>query len=162
MKVAVIADIHDNLTNMERCLDFCRENNIEKMICCGDVTNSETLQYLSDNFSGEITLIQGNIELYGEQEVVEHGNINYLGRVGCTEIKDKVVGVCHEPFFIEKLLKERKDCNIIFYGHTHKPWEETKQNVRIVNPGTLGGMFSRPTYAIWKPETDELEMKFIS
>lgn len=160
MKVIIISDIHDNLANLKQCLDHAETTGVKRMICCGDLTNSETLHYMSDNFSGEIILVRGNIELYGEQEVVEHHTINYLGRKGYIEVDDKVIGVCHEPFFIDQLL-ERTDCNIIFYGHTHQPWEETRQNVRVINPGTLGGMFSRPTYAVWDTETNELEMRFI-
>jgi hypothetical protein len=161
MKVAVIADIHDNLTNLERCLDLCRENNIENIICCGDVTNSETLGYISDHFKGRIMLVRGNMEIYGEQEIANHDNIDYGDRVGYFEVGNKIVGVCHEPFLVDKIL-ERKDCYIVFYGHTHRPWEETRDGVRIVNPGTLGGVFSRPTYAVWDTETGEMEMKFIS
>lgn len=161
MKIIIIADIHDNLTNLKQCLDYARESGVGRLICCGDVTNSETLRYMSDHFKGNIMLVRGNMEIYGEQEVADYSHIYYGGRVGYFEVGNRTVGVCHEPYLIDKVL-ERKDCYIVFYGHTHRPWEETKNGVRIVNPGTLGGVFSRPTYAIWDTETDELEMKFIS
>jgi hypothetical protein len=161
MKVAVIADIHDNLTNLEKCLDFCLENNIEKMICCGDVTNSETLKYMADNFSGEIFLVRGNMEIYEEEEAGQYNNINYLGRIGHADIAEKTIGMCHEPFLLDKVLEE-KECDMVFYGHTHQPWEEARKGTRIINPGTLGGVFSKPTYAVWNTETDEMEMQFIS
>lgn len=160
MKVAVIADIHDNLTNLQQCLGHCRENNIQKMICCGDVTNGETLKYMAENLKGEIMLVKGNMEIYEEPEVKQYKNINYGGRIGLFQVDDKVAGACHEPYLIDKVL-EQGECDMVFYGHTHKPWEEIKRNTRVVNPGTLGGMFSRSTYAIWDTETGELEMKFI-
>ncbi|MCK4745114.1 metallophosphoesterase family protein, partial [Candidatus Parcubacteria bacterium] len=50
MKVAIISDIHDNIPNLKKGLAYCAENNIEKIFCCGDVTNSETLKFLADNF----------------------------------------------------------------------------------------------------------------
>jgi hypothetical protein len=160
MKVAIISDIHDNLANLEKCLKTCRKEGIKELICCGDVTNSETLAYLSENFSGKIMLVRGNMELYGEQELTQYENIDYRNRVAHFEVDDKVVGVCHEPFLIDKVL-EREDCHIVFYGHTHKPWEETRNGVKLINPGTLGGVFSRSTYAVWDTETDEMEMKLI-
>jgi len=153
MKVAAIADIHDNLVNLEKCLDSCRQEKIENLICCGDITNSETLGYMSDNFPGKIMLVKGNMELYGEQELTSYGNIYYGERVGYFEIDDKIAGACHEPFLIDKVM-ERKDCHIVFYGHTHQPWEETRNGVKVVNPGTLGGVFYRPTFAVWDTETD--------
>ncbi|MFW5888100.1 MAG: metallophosphoesterase family protein [Patescibacteria group bacterium] len=160
MKVAVIADIHDNLTNLQQCLEYCRENNISKMICCGDVTNGETLKYLADNFNGEIMLVKGNMEIYEESEIERYENLNYGGRVGRFQVDDKTIGACHEPYLVDKVL-ERKDCHIVFYGHTHRPWEEVRNGVRLINPGTLGGVFSRPTYAVWNTETDEMEMELI-
>ena len=161
MKVAVIADIHDNLANLEQCLKYSRKNNIERIICCGDVTNDDTLKYLSENFEGEIMLVRGNMEIFEDKDPEKYDNIDYKGRIGCWDIGGKKVGVCHEPFLVEKVLEEHS-CDIVFYGHTHKPWDDLEQNVRIVNPGTLGGMFSRPTYAVWDTETGEMEMKFIS
>jgi hypothetical protein len=161
MKIAVIADIHDNLTNLKQCLEYCRESNIDKMVCCGDVTNSETLKYMADNFNKGIMLVKGNMEIYEESEVRQYANIEYGGRVGCFQVGGKAVGACHEPYLIDKVL-EQGDCDIVFYGHTHQPWEETRKGVRVVNPGTLGGVFSRPTYAIWNTETGELEMEFIN
>ncbi len=161
MKVAIISDIHDNLTNLRQCLDYCQENNLDKIICCGDVTNSETLKYLSGNFAGKVMLVKGNMEIYEESETKQYKNIDYGGRIGYFEIDDKTVGACHEPYLIDKLLKQR-DCQIIFYGHTHQPWEERRLGVRIINPGTLGGVFYSPTYAIWDTKTNGLEMKFIT
>lgn len=161
MKIVVISDMHDNLANLEKCLDHASSIGAKKMICCGDVTNGETLKYMTDNFNGEIMLVKGNMEIYEEPELKQYNIIEYGGRVGHFQVGEKMIGACHEPFLIDKVL-ERGNCDIIFYGHTHKPWEETRGRTRIVNPGTLGGVFSRPTYAVWDTETDELEMKFIS
>ena len=65
MKIAIISDIHDNLVNLKKCLDWCGQNGAEAVICCGDVTNGETLAFLRDNFRGPIHLVRGNMEIYG-------------------------------------------------------------------------------------------------
>ncbi len=160
MKVVVIADIHDNLPNLQKCLDECRESGIENIVCCGDVTNKETLQLMSESFAGKIMLVRGNMEIFEDEDLESYSNIDYRGRVGSWEIDGKTVGACHEPFLIDKVL-EKRSCDIVFYGHTHKPWEEERAGARIINPGTLGGVFYRPTYAIWNTETGEMELKFI-
>ncbi|MBI4779624.1 metallophosphoesterase family protein, partial [Candidatus Falkowbacteria bacterium] len=46
MKFLIISDIHDNLINLEKCLNWGRDREIVNAICCGDVVNSETLAYL--------------------------------------------------------------------------------------------------------------------
>jgi predicted phosphodiesterase len=200
MKIVIISDIHDNLPNLEKCLSWCKENKIEKIICAGDLTNSETLQILSENFKGEIFIISGNGEIYDEDEIIAYDNINHGGRFAIFKIDGKNVGVCHEPFFIKEfpsaggLLNpevsgvaasagmgftgvnsppregwpkagvgfQNNNCDIIFYGHTHKPWIEIKNDVQTVNPGTLGGVFTPATFAFWDTASGQLELKLLS
>ena len=64
MLIAIISDIHDNLANLEKCLNWAKANNCGELICPGDITNSETLQFLAHHFSGPIHLVKGNMELY--------------------------------------------------------------------------------------------------
>ena len=58
------------------------------------------------------------------------------------------------------LPKEKVD--IIFHGHTHKPWAEEKEGVKIINPGTLGGVFTPATFAIWDTAKEEPELKLLN
>jgi putative phosphoesterase len=184
MKVLVVADIHDNLPNLKKCLAFCSKNKITIMICCGDVANSETLEFIAANFSGNIYLVRGNMEIYDEAEIKAYENIKYLGRYGRAEIDNKKIGICHEPAYIdhlinlclsEKISSEEKinsGCDIIFYGHTHKPWSslmaiknnslgKNEKKILTVNPGTLSGTFSRPTFAVWDTKTNNMELKLL-
>lgn len=160
MKIAVISDIHDNLINLEKCLKWCRGNNIEELICCGDVTNSETLEFLSQKFTGKIHLVKGNMEIYDEREAEKFDIYVYYGRTGRFNVGDKTVGLCHEPYLIKKIL-EQGECDIIFYGHTHEPWIEKQNGITTVNPGTLGAVFQKATFAVWDSESGELELKIL-
>ena len=160
MKIAIISDIHDNLVNLKKCLNWCKNNNIAKIICCGDITNSETLGVITQNFKKDIFLVKGNAEIYQNTEVDKCKNIKYLGKYGRIEIDKKQIGICHEPFFIDDVLS-LGNCNIVFYGHTHKPWIEKTDGVQKINPGTLGGVFQRATFAVWDTEKDNLELKLL-
>lgn len=164
MMIAIISDIHDNLMNLKKCLDWCSVNGMEAIICCGDVANEETIEYLSKHFSGPIHLIKGNMEIFDETVLEKYENIIYYGKTGRFEIGGKTAGACHEPFYTEDVAKKGK-CDIIFYGHTHKPWEkvETRHgaSVRLVNPGTLGGVFLKSTFAVWDTDSDNLELKIL-
>ncbi|MFA6394010.1 MAG: YfcE family phosphodiesterase [Patescibacteria group bacterium] len=181
MKIAVISDIHDNLINLKKFLNWAGANDIQEAVCCGDVTNAETLEYLGKNFFrfpagqvGVIHLVRGNMEIYEETEVKKYSNIKYLGRYGVTEIGEKKIGLCHEPAFIKNVLalcREKHSagkksagsagCDIIFYGHTHKPWLEKIKGITAANPGTLGGVFQKATFAVWDSETGGIELMLL-
>lgn len=160
MKLAVISDIHDNLANLEKCLNWCEKEKIKYLICCGDITNSETLNFLGKKFSGQIYLAQGNIEIYNSETVRKYKNVIYLGKSGKISMNGKTVGVCHEPYQVDRLLAE-DNFDIIFYGHTHEPWISERSGTKLVNVGTLGGVFQKATFAVWDTESDNLELKIL-
>ncbi|MBD3248365.1 YfcE family phosphodiesterase [Candidatus Falkowbacteria bacterium] len=160
MKIAIISDIHDNLVNLKKFLLWTHDNKAESIICCGDLTNSETLNVLASGFDGSIYLAKGNMELYSEKDLERYDNIEHGGKQACFKIDETMFGLCHEPLYIDKILKNDKPA-IIFYGHTHKPWIEERNGIKVVNPGTLGGMFSRATFAVWDTDKKGLELKIL-
>ena len=159
MKFLVISDIHDNLVNLKKCVNWGKAENIENAICCGDVVNSETLQYLSESFK-TLHLVPGTPALYDEAEIKKYKNIKYLGRFGVFELDGKTIGLCHEPWYIKSVLKI-KSCQIIFYGHTHEPWIEEKAGLITANPGTLGGVFNKASFAVYDSANGNLELKIL-
>lgn len=193
MKIVIISDIHDNLVNLRKCLDWCVKEKIKNLICCGDVTNSETLKFLAENFNDDIYLVRGNIEIYGEEEIKKYRNIKYLGRIGTVELDKKLIGICHEPAYISNVISlfnkiknnnipvnnkivskisagkpyliskvlEKGDCEIIFYGHTHQPFEDRRGNAKAINPGTLGGVFTKASFAVYDTLNKEAELKIL-
>lgn len=141
MKVLVFSDLHDNLVNLKKLLSL----SFDAIFCCGDITNADTLDYLATHFSGPIYLVFGNMELYDRELVGEYPNIILSGRYLNFVFDHKNIGLCHEPMFIDKCV----GADYIFYGHTHKAWMENRGKTIVSNPGTAGGVFSLPTYAIF-------------
>ncbi len=162
MLIAIISDIHDNLPNLEKCLAWCKKNKIEKIICCGDVCNYDTLEFLSTNFSGEIFLVEGNGETYEAKDINNLKNISYRNLIGIEKLGSLTLGFCHQEREIPTLLKKAEQClDFIFFGHSHKPWLEKQNNIFIANPGNLAGTFFQPTFASLNTETKELELKIL-
>jgi len=159
MKVAIISDIHDNLANLDKCLKWCVREGVSEIICCGDVTTAETVKHLSDNFQGKIHLVRGNMEIYRERELQEFSNLHYYGDSGCFGVDGRRVGACHEPYKIEQV-KQQSECDVIFYGHTHKPWSNAgdEHELPLINPGTLGAVFQKATFAVWEPADGGLDL----
>lgn len=156
MKLAICADIHDNEAYLGMFLGWCAGHSIEAILCCGDITGLPVLRML--NASGlPVHFIRGNAELFEDTAFTKLKNLDYLGRSGCIALDGKKIGLCHEPRYIDRLLKESPQ--IVFYGHTHKPWIEERNSIPIVNPGTLGGVFTPSTFAFWDTAKPLPELK---
>lgn len=160
MKIVIIADIHDNIPNLEKCLQWCNANLIDQIICCGDVTNSETIKYIADHFEKNTHIIRGNADIYYEEELDYYKNYIYHGRYGKFLLENFYIGMCHEPEFF-KQTEEMCACNVVFYGHTHRPNIQRRGNAQYVNPGTLGGQYYMPTFAYWEVESGKFELKIL-
>jgi uncharacterized protein len=160
MLIAITSDIHDNIPNLSKCLFLCQEADVQEMICCGDVANYDTLKFLSENFLKPVHLVRGNADIYEEDSVGEFGNIKFHGRVGRFQFDKTSAGFCHEPFLFDHVLKNGP-CDLIFYGHTHKPWIEDKGGVKFINPGNISGTRFRASFALWDTDKEEPELRVL-
>ncbi|MDD4412109.1 MAG: YfcE family phosphodiesterase [Patescibacteria group bacterium] len=159
MKLAIISDIHDNLSNLDKTLKWCKENAVEALLICGDLTSNETVDYLVEYWPWPIYIVQGNGCFYDRKKFKEKkDNLIDLGRYGgVTDIGSLKIGLVHEPKLIENLLKLKPE--IIFYGHTHKPWtEKTADGVELVNPGNLDGSRYPATFATFSTLSQSLKL----
>jgi len=173
MKVAIISDVHDNLTNLEKFLDWVKENNLDEIFVCGDLCATATLvKVLAPGFSGKIRLVFGNVcnrdlekEKVGEfKNVIHYGDLaefNISKRMGVDSNADErgwIVAMTHFPEVAKKLAESQK-YDMVFYGHSHQPWIEQVGKTVLANPGTLAGMFSEATFAVWNTASNKLELK---
>ena len=141
MKIGIVADSHNNLTNLQAALAIFRLEPITTLIHCGDLTSSETAAAL-----GEFHVLhsQGNGDYAsGDIRRVLNGlnprnfsGLTYEGAIGAVPI---AVTHGHLAGKIDELL----DSNLyryVFCGHTHRHADETFGNTRLINPGALGGL----------------------
>ena len=159
--IAVISDIHDNLANLKTALDYAKNRSANALFVLGDITNADTLKYIAKNFSEKIYLVSGNMEVSDiEKESKKYSNIIYLGRQGgVIKIADRKIGLCHEPYLANNLIKQGAE--MIFHGHTHKPWEEIKNGIKLINPGNISNTIYPTSFALWDEVTNELELKIL-
>ncbi len=166
MRLAVVSDSHDNLATAKKAVAWLNRQKIKIMIHCGDVSSPAMLKEISKRFKGEIHLILGNIGPIGNTKdlfrIKTFGlkNVKFYGLTGDLKINNKRIGFGHEPEAGEKLAKTKK-YDLVFFGHTHQPWEKKVGHCRLVNPGTLAGMFSKATFAVYDTKTDKLELKLV-
>lgn len=175
MKLVVISDVHDNLDNLTKVLVYCQQNKIKQIICCGDLASQETLAFLA-KFDGQIDLVFGNMDL--DYQLRQSGseashqvsilpeqykNLVLHQGVGELTIDQQKITFIHEPFMAKKYLEKIKvKPAIMFYGHTHKPWQEKYQGVDLVNPGNVANLFYAPSFAVYETANHSLKLVMIN
>ncbi len=162
MKIAIISDIHDNLANLQKVLDYCQKESIKTIICCGDTASEETLEFLQANFPGKILLVPGNMDAgYWDyknlSEKFAGTNLKIFPSVGEAEFDGYKVAFVHFPEKARELAVSGK-YDLVFYGHTHQPWEEKIGHCRLINPGNVANIRYPATFAVWDTNDDKLKL----
>jgi len=163
MKIAIISDIHDNLSNLRKTIGWLKKEKIRTLILCGDIASVETLKEILENYSGKIYLSLGNMDndySLNRESFKNFSQIKIKKEIGEFEIDNKKIAFTHSPILAKKLAQEEK-YHIVFYGHTHKPWEEKIGKTKLVNPGNLAGLLFKATFARYDTETDKLELMIL-
>jgi len=164
MKIAIISDTHDNLTTLKKAIAWMNKNDIEEIIHCGDVCSPETLYELSKMFAGKIHVVFGNVDEYildaGQETIAELPNVKLYGKTGELILSNKKIAFVHMPE-IAKQLAASKKFDLVFCGHTHKPWEEKIGVCRLINPGNISNLIHKASFAVFDLESDKLELKIL-
>lgn len=147
MKIAVLSDTHDNIVNLIKALTLINKENVSALIHCGDVCDPKTLELILDNFKKKIYLVLGNCDLNKNWDKFKEKRIKIFNNFGSFKLNNKKIGITHFPDFAYKEVKD-KNYGFIFYGHTHKPWEEKLNNTFLINPGNIAGIIYRSTFAL--------------
>jgi len=165
-KIGIISDSHDNLPRIDQMLEILKKENIKIIIHCGDVCTQDSLKYLSQNFKGQIYLSIGNIDVDHEinkgvknvQIFPQFGEIKIPASPKRKRGEDNInIAFVHFLGKAKKLAQTGK-YDFVFYGHTHKPWEEEINSTKIINPGTLAGVWNRSTFAILDTKTKKVKL----
>jgi hypothetical protein len=187
MKIVIISDIHNNLANLKKVLDYCASNKIQKIICCGDLANMESLDFLNDNFTRDIYYTFGNMDDGQMADEICHPeftegsnkldsstslgttcrykNTFIFKKFGEITLENKNIAFVHYPDAAKKLCESGK-YDFVFHGHTHKPWVapvETSANQRpkkctLLNPGNVANEIYPPTFAVWETDNDKFNL----
>lgn len=159
MKFAIVSDSHDNEPNIIKAVNYINKRGITFIIHCGDIASAETARFIAQKFKGEIHAVTGNVSASPEaiKKKTEEYNFTLHDETGKVEVDGKKIAFNHYPWDAKNLAESGK-YDIVFHGHTHKPWEEMVGKTKVLNPGTLAGLFSKATFAIYDTKTDKAEL----
>ncbi len=161
MKLAIFSDSHDNIPNLKKALIYCQNENIGVILHCGDLCKIESLIESWPKSSGiKMHLAVGNADILKKSDYESFFPLKIHGPVGEFTFENKKIAFTHFPDKAKELAKQQKH-DYIFYGHTHKPWEETVEKTKLVNPGEIGGMPYQSTFAVLDLEKNKLSLKIL-
>jgi putative phosphoesterase len=160
MKIAIIADTHGNLANIKKIIDWLKKEKITFIIHCGDVNGPSTLKDGFSEFSGEMLLVLGNADFGWKEDYDILPNAKVFEKYGEIVLDGKKIAFAHYLEPARDLAKSGK-YNLVFYGHTHRPWEKKIGECRLVNPGEAAGQYQKPTFAVYDTQTNNLELKIL-
>jgi hypothetical protein len=160
MKIAVVSDTHNNWANFKKAIEWIKNEKIQLILHCGDISSQETIDDANKLFTGDIKFVKGNAD-YDlpelpdslEMEIGDPPSQNASAR-------RRKIAFVHFPSEAKKMAQSG-NFDLVFYGHTHKPWDEKVGNCHMINPGELAGQFYKPTFAIYDTVTSLLELKIL-
>ena len=131
MKILVLSDSHGNLKGVQHAVKRFGKN-ADVIVHCGDGTHGEAM-WLEENCRDKtVVCVRGNcdfssklnnyefLNICGKRIMVTHGHLN-SAKYGLENLSYKA---------------EEEGADVVFFGHTHIPTDETIGQVRLINPGT--------------------------
>lgn len=160
MKVLVVSDTHGYLENLERAVEA--EAPFDLLVHCGDVEGQE--RRIETIARRPAWIVAGNNDYFGK---LPKELTFYIGKNKVFLTHGHTFGIGYDPdrIFIEA---RKRGCSIVLAGHTHAPMIREKDQVLLMNPGSLTyprQQGRKPSYGVIEAgETGEIkaEIRYLS
>ena len=147
MKLLIVSDTHGRDEGLEQAVE--NEAPFDMLIHCGDVEGRE--YYIEALCESDCCMIAGNNDFFSdldrETELVLCGHHILVTHGHSYGVSMDIAGLVEEA--------EYRECDIVLFGHTHKPMITRRRGVLAVNPGSL----SYPRQAGRKPSYAVMELR---
>jgi putative phosphoesterase len=166
MKICLVSDSHDHRRLLASAVEDARRHGAQVVLHCGDLVAPSTLHSIT-RLGLPIHVIHGNNtgDLYHLSRVAHEsaGQITYHGQDATLTLAGKKIFLVHYPHYA-KAMAATGDYDLVCNGHEHKARIEEIQNVKggktlRLDPGTVAGIGSKPTYILGNLETMEFEIR---
>lgn len=157
----MVSDSHDRTDNFRKAVLWAEKKGTDLFIHCGDITRVSTWEKAMAGFSGESRISLGNADpvlAWKKKKKEKKFETRVFSDFGEVEAGGGKIAFTHSPKKA-RALAEKGKYQIIFYGHTHKPWMEEEKGVKLLNPGNLAGSGFPATFCYFFPEQQRLRLK---
>jgi len=162
MKIAVMSDSHDHLSNLRKALDVIKSENCDMIIHCGDFVAPFVFKEL---LQADIPVhcVFGNND--GDQYLLtryaqdSNGQISLYGMIGHIVVEGLRIAFTHEWPVAEGLASTGK-YDLVCFGHSHQHLQQKIGKALLLNPGEIMGKDGDPGFCI--VDTGDLKVNRIS
>ena len=155
-----MSDSHDHVKTLLKAMKKAEDLGCEVLVHCGDFCAPFMIQELA-KFKGKVHCCYGNTDDRSSSAVIaKENNVDLQGDTGIIEVDNKTIAFCHFPDVAEELAQTGK-YDLVCHGHTHTKSEKLIRDVRVINPGEIMGYRSKPSFAIYDTETDDVAFLYV-
>lgn len=129
MKILIVSDTHGSHRTLTEVVK--KEGHIDMFIHLGDVEGGE--DYIEGLLDCEKHIVRGNNDFFSKLEREEEFMIGRY-RAFITHGHNYYVSLDPETIREEGL---NRGADIVMFGHTHRPFLEQKEDIVLLNPGSL-------------------------
>jgi len=138
MRIGVVSDTHDNLTNVRRIVELFNAAGVERVVHTGDITQARTLEVLA-RLDAPLVGVFGNNDQ--ERDALERAaaalDVHLVDPPLSLRWAGRSITVVHDP---EHLHPERvREADVALHGHTHRRVVEARDGTLHFNPGECAG-----------------------
>jgi putative phosphoesterase len=140
MKIGVLSDTHDNLTNIRKAVEIFSKNGVEALIHGGDFCSPFTLSEFKPLADKGVKMhaVFGNND--GDRVLLVRRAADFCSftdGVGIVTLDGRKIVILHYPDLGEDLFRLGA-YDLVIYGHNHKVRVEG-EGKKLLNPGTCSG-----------------------
>ena len=130
-RVAVVSDSHGGRLHLERFVEFCRTEGIDRVFHLGDIVDDA--KWLEKRLEVPLTYVAGNCDY-----------LSHCAREARETVEGKRLLLVHGDRYGVKLgydrlsyYAEEQMMDVALFGHTHRPFTGFVGKAMLVNPGSL-------------------------
>jgi putative phosphoesterase len=161
VRLAVIADIHENYHNLLKALEMVTERDVDRILCLGDLINAGVAHVLAGcglpvfcifgNNDGDIAAIVDVARSSGGSLQLGRRTYAFL------EFGTRRIFATHYPDLAEPMARSQM-FDAVFYGHDHRKNKKWIDPCLVVNPGEISGhKTGEVTFAVYDAGENDVE-----
>jgi len=146
MKLFFISDIHGSLYYTRKALEVFKEENADYIVILGDELyhgarnplpkeyNPKEVAQLLNEHKDKIIAVRGNCDSEIDEMVLDYPIMSTYSSI---LYNNRRLFLTHGHIYNEENLPKLSDGDVLIFGHIHIPVAEKKDNIYIINPGSI-------------------------
>ena len=145
MRIGVVGDTHNQLTNVDRIVDLFDEAGVDRIVHTGDITQPTVLERFA-RLGRPVVGVFGNNDVATRDALASHADdfgMDLVDPPRILEWAERRILVVHDPeAHPPSLPPASDDIHLVLHGHTHRHRHEWHEGTLFFNPGECAGFLA--------------------